>query len=102
MRSSGIFAAQFNRYPISPAANPCCNTSLKIGVVLSLGWAMRRRSRASIQSAKAQRRKGAKPKRSNAPKALRNPGVSIAGQETVVARLTRERDEALEQQTATS
>jgi len=30
------FAAQFNRYPISPAANPCCNPRLKISVVLSL------------------------------------------------------------------
>jgi transcriptional regulator with GAF, ATPase, and Fis domain len=33
---------------------------------------------------------------------MRNRGVSPAGQETVVARLTRERDEALERETATS
>jgi hypothetical protein len=31
------FAAQFDRYPISPVSNPCCNPGLKIGVVLSLG-----------------------------------------------------------------
>ena len=41
-------------------------------------------------------------KRSNAPKAGRNRSVSVASQETEVARLTRERDEALEQQTATA
>ena len=33
---------------------------------------------------------------------MRRRGSSAAGQETEVARLTRERDEALEQQTATS
>jgi hypothetical protein len=35
----------------------------------------------------------ATPKRGNAPNATRNRGASIAGQETAVARLTRERDE---------
>jgi hypothetical protein len=30
------FAAQFNRDPIPPASNPCCNPGLKISVVLSL------------------------------------------------------------------
>src|SRR5262249_3850711 len=64
--------------------------------------AMRRRSSAGGQSRKPRRRKRSTPKCRNAPKALRIPGVSIAGQETVVARLPRERDEALEQQTATS
>jgi hypothetical protein len=33
---------------------------------------------------------------------VRNRSVSIAGQETVVARLTRERDEALLRETANS
>ena len=61
---------------------------------------MRQRSIASNQPAKARRRKAAKPKRGKAPKAVRNPGASVAGQETVVARLTRERDEALEQLSA--
>jgi GAF domain-containing protein len=47
-----------------------------------------------------QRRKRITPKRRNAPKAMRNRGASIAGQETVVARLTQERDEALLRETA--
>ena len=63
---------------------------------------MRRRSRAGGKSAKSQRRKTAMLKHRNAPKAKRRRGVSIAGQETVVARLTRERDEALLRETANS
>jgi GAF domain-containing protein len=63
---------------------------------------MRRRSRAGGEPVKARRRKAAGIKRRNAPKAVRNRGVSIAGQETVVARLTRERDEALLRETANS
>src|SRR3974377_2186600 len=42
------------------------------------------------------------PKRHNAPKVMRNRAASIAGRETVAARLTRERDEAREQQNATA
>jgi class 3 adenylate cyclase len=53
-----------------------------------LGWAMRRRSRASSKPAKARRRKRSTTKH------------RIAGQETVVARLTYERDEALLRETA--
>jgi GAF domain len=41
-------------------------------------------------------------KRSNAPKIARHQGSSAAGPETEVVRLTRERDEALEQRTATA
>ena len=52
---------------------------------------MKRRSKARA-SAKLRRRKSATPK----------GGASIAGQETVVARLTRERDEALLRETANS
>ena len=70
---------------------------------------MRRRSRAGGEPVKTRRRKTVTRKRPNAPKAGRNRSVSIASQETVVARLTRERDEALErlsealeQQTATA
>src|SRR6516164_2925771 len=63
---------------------------------------MRRRSIASSQSAKARRRKGAKPKRSDASKPVRNRGVSVPTQESKFARLARELDEALEQQVATS
>src|SRR5215468_12126339 len=58
---------------------------------------MKRRSTAG-----STRRNSAIPKRRNAPKAKRNRGVSIAGQETVVARLTHERDEALLRETANS
>src|SRR6266568_2222857 len=59
---------------------------------------MRRRSRAGGEPVKTRRRKTAARKRRNAPKG----GVSIAGQETVVARLTQERDEALLRETANS
>ncbi len=59
---------------------------------------MKRRCKAGGKPAK--RRKTVAAKRRNAPKAVRSP--SDATQETEVARLTRERDEALEQQTATS
>src|SRR5262249_973432 len=58
---------------------------------------MRRRS-----SAGTRRRKRSTPKHRNAPKAIRNRGASIAGQETVIARLTHERDEALLRETANS
>jgi class 3 adenylate cyclase len=61
------------------------------------GEAMGRRSSAAV---KPRRRKRSTPKRRNAPKAMRNRGVSIAGQETVVARLTHQRDEALLRETA--
>jgi two-component system NtrC family sensor kinase len=63
---------------------------------------MRRRSRAGGEPIKMRRRKTAARKRGNAPKAGSNRGVAIAGQETVVARLTRERDEALLRETANS
>jgi len=63
---------------------------------------MRRRSRAGGEPVKTRRRKTAARKRGNALKAGRNRSVSIAGQETVVARLTRERDEALLRETANS
>jgi hypothetical protein len=63
---------------------------------------MRRPSRAGGKPVKARRRKAARLKRRNAPKAMRNRSVSIAGRETVVARLTRERDEALLRETANS
>src|SRR6516164_7971634 len=69
--------------------------------LLTLGADMARPSRTGGKPTK-QRRKRIVPKRRNAPKALRNRGVSIAGQETVVARLTHERDEALLRETANS
>jgi hypothetical protein len=67
--------------------------------LLTLGADMARPSRTGGKPTK-QRRKQITPKRRNAPKAMRNRGVSIAGQETVVARLTQERDEALLRETA--
>ena len=60
---------------------------------------MRRRSGTGGEPVKTRRRKTATPRRSNL-KALRSS--SDTTHETEVARLTRERDEALEQQTATS
>ena len=63
---------------------------------------MKRRSRAGGEPVKARRRGAATPKRHSAPKSPRRRSSSAAGQETEVARLTRERDEALEHQTATS
>jgi two-component system, NtrC family, sensor kinase len=63
---------------------------------------MRRRSKAGGERAKSRRHKAATPKRRNAPKATRHRGASSADQETLVARLSRERDDALKQQTAAS
>src|SRR5262249_30225330 len=59
-------------------------------------------SSAGGKPAKPRGPKRSTPKHRNAPKAIRNRGVSIAGQETVAARLTRERDEALLRETANS
>jgi class 3 adenylate cyclase/putative methionine-R-sulfoxide reductase with GAF domain len=61
---------------------------------------MKRRSRAGGQPDKPPRRKRSTPKHRNASKVVRNRGVSVAGQETVVGRLTHERDEALLRETA--
>jgi GAF domain-containing protein len=63
---------------------------------------MRRRSRVGGEAAKTRRRKTVTPKRGNAPKAMRRRASSTTGQETEVARLTRELSEALKQQTATT
>ncbi|HYQ08866.1 MAG TPA: GAF domain-containing protein [Xanthobacteraceae bacterium] len=51
---------------------------------------------------KSRRRKAATPKRGNALNATRSRGASVAGEETVVARLARERDEALLREAANS
>jgi GAF domain-containing protein len=60
---------------------------------------MRRRSRPGDKPVKS-RRKSATVKHRHAPNLTSNRGASIAGQETVVARLTHERDEALLRETA--
>ena len=61
--------------------------------------AMKKPSRAGGKPAKA---KALKPKGRSAPKAMPRRGSAPAGQDTEVARLARERDEAVEQQTATA
>ena len=63
---------------------------------------MRRRSRAGGKSPNAQAPKAAARKRRIAPKAGHPRSTSTADLETEVARFARERDEALEQQAATS
>src|SRR5271169_1157324 len=62
---------------------------------------MRRRSKAVAEPVKAPRRKTATLKHRNAEKTAHRRKTAATGQETEVARLARERDEALEQQTAT-
>src|SRR5262245_3403893 len=64
--------------------------------------AMKKRTSAAGKLAKARSRQAFTPKARTAPKARSPRGSTPAGQETEVARLTRERDEALDQQTATS
>ena len=63
---------------------------------------MRRRSSTGGKPVKTRRRKAATLKHRNAPKAVRRRSSSAASLHKQVALLTRERDEALEQQTATS
>jgi two-component system NtrC family sensor kinase len=63
---------------------------------------MRRRSRAGGEPGKAQRRKTVAHKTPIAPKTVRPHRSSAAREETEVARLTREKDEALRQQRATA
>ena len=63
---------------------------------------MTRRTRAAGEPAKKRRRKPETPKLRNSPKAARVSSSSAAGLSKQVALLIRERDEALEQQAATS
>ncbi|MFZ0147359.1 MAG: GAF domain-containing protein, partial [Xanthobacteraceae bacterium] len=63
---------------------------------------MRRRSRAGGEPVKTRRRKTVTLKRRNEPKAARPHSSSATGQETEIARLSRELNEALERQTATA
>jgi hypothetical protein len=60
---------------------------------------MKRRSKAAGELTKGRRRKAPEPKRRNAPKPVSSSTPIL---ETEVARLTRELNEAREQQTATS
>src|ERR1700722_8168179 len=68
---------------------------------MRLGTDMRSRDRAAGKAADAQRRKTVTPKHRSTPTATRRNSLSAAS-ETNVAVLTRELDEALEQQRATS
>ena len=63
---------------------------------------MRKRAKAGREPVKARRRKTAKLKPRDAPKVASRRNFSAASQDTEVARLTRELNEALDQQTATS
>ena len=63
---------------------------------------MKRRSSADGEPAKSQRRKTVRPKRRNAPRAERGRSAYAVSLRAKVARLTHERDEALEQLIATS
>jgi C4-dicarboxylate-specific signal transduction histidine kinase len=63
---------------------------------------MTRRSGAGGKPVKARRRKAAAPKRRNAPKVVPRRVSSIASRDRQIARLTRELNEALQQQAATS
>ena len=63
---------------------------------------MKRRSKAGGKAGKAGRRKAATPKRAVPPKAVPRRRSTMADQETETARLTRERDEALEREKATA
>jgi len=63
---------------------------------------MKRRSGATGAASKARGRKTQTPKRRVARKAMRPQRSSIASRETDIAQVIRERDEALEQQAATS
>jgi hypothetical protein len=62
---------------------------------------MRRRSRAGDEPVKKRHRKTVAPKRLNAPK-VRGRANPAPDRDTEIVRLARERDEALEQQTATA
>jgi hypothetical protein len=66
------------------------------------GDAMKRRSKAGGEQIKARRRKTPEPKRHNAPKAVARSNSSTSAKGTEVARLTRELNEALEREAATS
>ena len=63
---------------------------------------MKRRSRAGGNPTKGRARKAAKPTTRNPPKGTARSTSSSAGEKTEVGRLTRELNEALERQTATS
>src|SRR5215472_2418550 len=94
MSGSGLLPCKLTpEPPFRPSQIPALITSLEaVGVLLTVGKAMRRRSRTISSKAAARRGK---------PPTVRGRGSSAPRQETEVARLTRELKEAREQQTAT-
>ena len=63
---------------------------------------MKRRSKAGGKADKADRRTAATPKRSTSPKAVPGRRSSPSSHDTEMARIIRERDEALERETGTA
>jgi len=92
-----------DRSLILKAAGPMVGAALTRYDALVSGWveAMKKRPRVGSKGAKARPRKASKPKGRSAPKALLRRGAAPA-REAEVARLTRELNEAHEQQAATS
>src|SRR5215472_7434605 len=70
--------------------------------VRAKGKAMKGRSKAGGKTGKAGRHKAATPKRAASSKVVPGRRSSVTGQESIVAHLTRERDEAQEQRKATA
>jgi hypothetical protein len=64
--------------------------------------AMKRRSQASVKSNKRPPHKASKPKRGPAPHEASRPVASTVGNDEQIAKLTHERNEALEQRAATT
>ncbi|MEJ2378579.1 MAG: GAF domain-containing protein, partial [Pseudolabrys sp.] len=81
-----------------------CAASSRYDAIFRASWGevMRRRNKAGGKSSKVRHRKAATLARGNAPKAARRRGSRTADLRDQLDRRTRERDEALEQQTATS
>src|SRR3974390_2485953 len=65
------------------------------------GKGMKRRSKAGGKAGRAERRKAPTPKRAIPPKSVPPRPSAATGEETETARLTRERDDALEREKAT-
>ena len=63
---------------------------------------MKRRSKVTGKPVKPRRHKASKPKRGLAPNVASRPATSAVGRDEQIARLTYERDKALEQQAATT
>jgi hypothetical protein len=95
--------ALFRWSPFGRSHGRCSLDRLRCLVLAARAEAMKRRSRAGGKPDKARRHNWAvKPKGRSPPKAMPRRGSAPAGQETEVARLTRERGEALGQQAATA